>query len=119
MSNQLIAAIVLTCAAFSQPVRPPDARQIELDPARPREVVATLDGKDITAEEFQQLIIAMDPKAKEAARNSASEMLRYVGWLRRMGAEAEKARITRRQSVETPVGNGADSVAFKRSHPTA
>ena len=60
------------------------------DKIRPREVVATLDGKNITAEEFQQLIVAMDPKAREVARNSAPEMLRYVGWLRRMGAEAEK-----------------------------
>ncbi|MSV31900.1 MAG: hypothetical protein EXQ57_05205 [Bryobacterales bacterium] len=90
MKIRLAAAFLIVGGVFSQPIRPQESRQIEIDPSRPREVVATLDGQDITAEEFQQLIIAMDPKAKEAARNSAPEMLRYVGWLRRMGAEAEK-----------------------------
>ncbi len=90
MMIRLAAAIFIAAAASAQPVRPPDTRQIEIDPSRPREVVANLDGKDITAEEFQQLIVAMDPKTKEAAKNNAAEMLRLVGWLRRLGAEAEK-----------------------------
>ena len=90
MRIRLAAAFLLASGIFAQPLQPKEERQIQLDPSRPREVVATLDGKNITAEEFQQLIIAMDPKAKEVARNSAPEMLRYVGWLRRMGAEAEK-----------------------------
>ncbi len=90
MKIRLAAAFLIAGGVFSQPVLPREDRQIEIDPSRPREVVATLDGKDITAEEFQQLIVAMDPKAKEVARNSAPEMLRYVGWLRRMGVEAEK-----------------------------
>lgn len=90
MKLRVIFAIILAGSAFSQPVATQEVRQISIDPGRPREVVATLDGKPITAEEFQYLVVAMDPKAKEAARNSATEMLRYVGWLRRMGAEAEK-----------------------------
>jgi parvulin-like peptidyl-prolyl isomerase len=90
MRIRLAAAFLLVSGIFAQPIQPKEERQIQIDPSRPREVVATLDGKDITAEEFQQLIVAMDPKAKEVARNSAPEMLRYVGTLRRMGAEAEK-----------------------------
>jgi peptidyl-prolyl cis-trans isomerase C len=90
MKIRLAAAFLLAGGIFSQPIKIQEDRQIEIDPSRPREVVATLDGKDITAEEFQHLIVAMDPKAKEAAGNSAPEMLRYVGLLRRMGAEAEK-----------------------------
>ena len=69
---------------------PTGPRLIEIDPAKPREVVAKLDGQPVTAEEFQQLYVAMDAKAKEDTRNDAREILRYVGWLRRMGAEAEK-----------------------------
>ena len=90
MTIRFAAAILLASTAFSQPTLPRPGRMIELDPAKPRDVVATVDGKPVTAEEFQQLIVAMDPKAKEAARNDATEMLRYVGFLRRMGAEAEK-----------------------------
>jgi len=90
MKIRLVAVFLIAGGVFSQPIKPQEVRQIEIDPSRPREVVATLDGKDITAEEFQQLIVALDQKAKEAARNSAPEILRYVGWLRRMGAEAEK-----------------------------
>jgi parvulin-like peptidyl-prolyl isomerase len=90
MRNRFAAAFLLASGLFAQPLQPKEERQIQIDPSRPREVVATLDGKNITAEEFQQLIAAMDPKAKEVAKNSAPEMLRYVGWLRRMGAEAEK-----------------------------
>ena len=90
MTIRFAAAILLASTAFSQPTLPKQGRMIEIDPAKPRETVATLDGKPVTAEEFQQLIVAMDPKAKEAARNDATEMLRYVGFLRRMGAEAEK-----------------------------
>ncbi|MBL8239916.1 MAG: peptidylprolyl isomerase [Bryobacterales bacterium] len=99
MMIRLIAAILLAEGLFSQPTRIQDGRQIEIDPSRPREIVAKLDGQDITAEEFQQLIIAMDPKAKEAARNNAAEMLRYVGWLRRMGAEAEKRGLPSRNPL--------------------
>ncbi|MFN0106227.1 MAG: peptidylprolyl isomerase [Bryobacteraceae bacterium] len=99
MKIRFAAAILCAGGLFSQPVRPPDGRQIEIDPSRPREVVATLDGKDITAEEFQQLIVAMDPKAKEAAQNNAQEMLRYAGWLRRMGAEAEKRGLPGRNPL--------------------
>lgn len=86
--------------AQSQPVMPPEGRQIQIDPSRPREVVAKLDGQDVTAEEFQQLIIALDPKAKEAARNNATEMLRYVGFLRRMGAEAEKRGLAAKNPLK-------------------
>src|SRR5205809_169776 len=90
MQIRAVAAFLLAGAAFSQPITAQASRMIEIDPAKPREVVATLDGQQVTAEEFQQLIVAMDPKAKEAARNDAAELLRYVGWLRKMGAEAEK-----------------------------
>jgi peptidyl-prolyl cis-trans isomerase C len=90
MMIRLAAAILLAGGVFSQPVMPTGPRLIEIDPSKPREVVAKLDGQSITAEEFQQLYVAMDAKAKEAAKNDAREILRYVGWLRRMGAEAEK-----------------------------
>lgn len=97
---RLAAAIFLASGAFSQPTLPPSSRQIQIDPAKPREVVATLDGVPVTAEEFQQLIVAMDPKAKEATRNDAREMMRYVGFLRRMGAEAEKRGLPDRNPLK-------------------
>jgi len=99
MRFRFAAAFLLANGIFAQPLQPKEERQIQIDPSRPREVVATLDGKDITAEEFQYLIVAMDPKAKEVAKNSAPEMLRYIGWLRRMGAEAEKRGLTSQGSL--------------------
>jgi len=100
MKIRLAAAFLFACGVNSQPVRPPDERQIQIDPSRPREVVATLDGQNITAEEFQQLIIAMDPKAKEGTRSSAPEMLRYIGWLRRMGTEAQKRGLAEEKGLK-------------------
>ncbi len=101
MDIRFTVALLFCCGVFSQPVRMPDARTIELDPGRPKEVVAKLDGADVTAEEFQHLIVAMDPKAKDAAKNSAVEMLRYVGWLRRMGAEAERRGMPEKNPLRT------------------
>lgn len=100
MMFRVVAPLLAVFAVYSQPVIQPDVRQVQIDPAKPREVVATLDGQPVTAEEFQQLIVAMDPKAKEAARNNATEMLRYVGWLRRMGAEAEKRGLPARDPLK-------------------
>lgn len=79
---------MLAGGVFAQ--QPPSGRTIELDPARPKEVVAMVDGVSITAEEFQQLTVALDPKTREATRNNAVEVLRYYGWLRQMSNEAEK-----------------------------
>jgi hypothetical protein len=71
MMIRLAAAILLAGGVFSQPVMPTGPRLIEIDPSKPREVVAKLDGQSITAEEFQQLYVAMDAKAKEATKNDA------------------------------------------------
>jgi peptidyl-prolyl cis-trans isomerase C len=101
MDIRYLVALLFCCGAFSQPVRTPEGRIMELDPARPEEVVARLDGTSVSAGEFQYLIVAMDPKVKEATRNSALEMLRYVGWLRRMGAEAEKRGMPEKNPLRT------------------
>jgi parvulin-like peptidyl-prolyl isomerase len=89
MMIRFAPALLAAVSLFAQPVVQRESRRLELDPSRPEEVVATMDGKPVTGEEFQHLVVAMDAKAREAARNDAAEMLRYVGWLRRMGAEAE------------------------------
>jgi peptidyl-prolyl cis-trans isomerase C len=73
---------------------------IELESDNPNQIVAKLDGRPVTALEFQNLLVAMDPKARDAARNSAEEILRYVGWLRRMGAEAEKRGLADRNPLK-------------------
>ncbi|MBI2688318.1 MAG: peptidylprolyl isomerase [Acidobacteria bacterium] len=101
MKIRAVAAFLLAGGVFFQPIRAQVTRTIEIDPAKPREIVATLDGTPVTAEEFQQLIVAMDPKVKEATRNDAVEMLRYVGWLRRMGAEAEKRGLAAQNPLKT------------------
>jgi len=90
MRTFVAISALLAGGVFAQPVAPPVGRTIELDPARPKEVVAVVDGVSITAEEFQQLTVALDPKTREATRNNAVEVLRYYGWLRHMGQEAEK-----------------------------
>jgi peptidyl-prolyl cis-trans isomerase C len=101
MTIRIAVAALLAGGVFSQPTLPPSARTIEIDPSKPTEVVATLDGKDVTAQEFQQLVVAMDPKARDAVRNNATEILRYVGWLRRMGAEAEKRGLPSQILLQT------------------
>jgi peptidyl-prolyl cis-trans isomerase C len=100
MNLRWIAALLVAGGVYAQPVAPRDVRQIQIDPGNPGQIVAKLDGQDITAAEFQHLVVAMDQKAKEAARNNAAEMLRYVGWLRRMGAEAEKLGLPSRNPLQ-------------------
>lgn len=93
MGKSLVAAGLLAVSAWAQSGKP-----IEIDPAKPLEVIATVDGKPVTATEYQELLIAFDAKMRETIKNSGEETLRMVGWLRRMAAEAEKRGIH-----ETPV----------------
>lgn len=100
MTFRVMAGFLLAASVFSQPIKVPEVRQIAIDPSKPKEIVATLDGKPVTAEEFQLLVVAIDPKVKEAARNNAVELLRYVGWLRRMGAEAEARGLASKSPLD-------------------
>jgi len=93
MKIRLAAALLAVANAFSQPTAPGPPRSIEIDPNRPQDVVATVDGKPVTAEEYQHLILAVDPKLRDGARNDGREILKSIGWLRRMGAEAEKRQL--------------------------
>lgn len=88
MAKSIVAASALALAAWAQAGKP-----IVLDPSKPEEVVATLDGKPVTAAEYQELLVSLDAKMRETTKNSGEEALRLVGWMRRMAAEAEKRGV--------------------------
>jgi peptidyl-prolyl cis-trans isomerase C len=85
MGKNLVTAGLLAAVAFAQAGKP-----IEIDPSKPQEVIATVDGQPITAGEYQELLMGLDAKMREATKNSGAETLRAIGWLRRMASEAEK-----------------------------
>jgi parvulin-like peptidyl-prolyl isomerase len=98
--RQFLAAL-FAAAALAQAPPPPAAQILNLDPEKPDQVVARLDGQPVTAADYQEFILALDPKAREAARNNGVEMLRYYGWLRRMGALAEERKLHTREPLRT------------------
>ena len=79
------AYALLVTAAWAQAGKP-----IEIDPSKPQEVIATVDGNPVTSAEYQEMLIAFDAKMRETIKNSGEETLRLIGYLRRMAAEAEK-----------------------------
>lgn len=103
MKIRLAAAILAATSAFSQPTLPAPPQPLTLDPTRPQDVVATVDGRPVTGEEYQFLAVSIDPKTKEAARNDAREILKYVGWLRRMGAEADRRGLTAKNPLKLQI----------------
>lgn len=104
MILRLFSVGILALAAFGQslvtPNTAPAPQLLDLDPSKPEAVIAKLDGKPITAAEYQEFIVSLDPKAQEAARNNGVEMLRFVGWLRRMGQLAEERGLHKKQPLE-------------------
>lgn len=101
MRNRIFAALLLTTGAFGQPLRTPATGPIEIDPTKPKEVVARLDGKDVTAEEFQQIVVSLDTKTREATANNPEEILRYQGWLNRISAESERRGLAGKEPLRT------------------
>jgi len=94
--KRLLAALVFAAACGAQ-----GARRLEIDPAKPNEVIATLNGAPVTAAEYQELLVAMDPKMRESVMNDGAETLRLIGWLRAMAAEAGRRGLTVQEPLRT------------------
>lgn len=84
-SQLLILAAVLS----AQPLRQ-DTPKIEIDPDRPNDVIAIVDGKPFTQMELQYLMVTMTKQQQDAVRSDPAEALRMYGWLKKLAGMAEK-----------------------------
>lgn len=64
--------------------------KIVIDPDKPNEVIATVDGKPFTQMELQMLLVTMTKAQQDAVRSNPVEALRMYGWLKKMATLAEK-----------------------------
>jgi parvulin-like peptidyl-prolyl isomerase len=67
----------------------PDPK-IVIDPDKPNEVIATVDGQPYTQMELQLLLVTMSKTQQDAVRSNPVEALRMHGWLKKMAKLAEK-----------------------------
>lgn len=63
---------------------------IVIDPDKPNEVIATVDGKVFTQMDLQLLLVTMSKAQQDAVRSNPVEALRMYGWLKKMAGMAEK-----------------------------
>lgn len=59
----------------------------------PTDVVATVDGRKVTAGELQTILRQLAPQVQQQALQNREELLRQLGFIRRLAGDAEKAKL--------------------------
>lgn len=80
---------VFSALVLGQRLPPPEPK-IVIDPDKPNEVIAIVDGKPFTQMELQMLLVTMTTAQRDAVRSNPVEALRMYGWLKKMANLAEK-----------------------------
>jgi len=83
---------MLSGLLFAQRLPGPEPT-IVIDPDKPNEVIATVDGKVFTQMDLQLLLVTMSKAQQDAVRSNPVEALRMYGWLKKMAGMAEKAGL--------------------------
>ncbi len=84
--------LMLSGLLFAQRLPGPEPT-IVIDPDKPNEVIATVDGKVFTQMDLQLLLVTMSKAQQDAVRSNPVEALRMYGWLKKMAGMAEKAGL--------------------------
>ncbi len=77
---------------FAQRLPAPEPK-ILIDPDKPTEVIAMVDGKAFTQMDLQLLLVTMSKAQQDSVKSNPVEALRMYGWLKKMAAMAEKAGL--------------------------
>lgn len=85
----VFAVFVFSALIWGQRLPAPEPK-IVIDPDKPNEVIATVDGKPFTQMELQMLLVTMSKAQQDAVRSNPVEALRMYGWLKKMANLAEK-----------------------------
>jgi peptidyl-prolyl cis-trans isomerase C len=83
---------LLTTFLYAQKM-PAPAPTIVIDPDKPDQVIATVDGKPFTQLDLQYLLVTMSKQQQDAVKSNPVEALRMYGWLKKMAALAEKENL--------------------------
>lgn len=96
----MISGLVL-----AQQMPAPDPK-IVIDPDKPDEVIATVDGKPFTQLDLQLLLVTMSKTQQDAVRSNPVEALRMYGWLKKMAELAEKEGLHKESPYEQRIEMG-------------
>ncbi len=93
MQSRVMSVLLTAAALWSQtpPAGSPAAPQPEV--LKPETVVATVDGKPVTAAELQGLFRTVGPQVQQNAAKDPSAFLRQYAMLKRLSALAEKDQL--------------------------
>ncbi len=81
--------LIFSGLILAQRLSAPDPK-IVIDPDKPTELIATVDGQPFTQMDLQLLLITMSKAQQDAVRSNPVEALRMYGWLKKMAKMAEK-----------------------------
>lgn len=88
---------------LAQRLPDPDPK-IVINPDKPNEVIATVDGKPFTQRDLQMLLVTMTKAQQDAVRNDPVTALQTQGWLKKLAGLAEKEGLDKedpfRQRIE-------------------
>ena len=91
----LFSSTLLSAALFAQ------GPAITMNPDRPTDVIAIVNGKPLTQAEYLQLYLSMDSKTQEALKTNPTEYLKYYGFLDKLAGMAEKEKLQDREPFKT------------------
>ena len=87
--RSVFPVFLVSSLLWAQRLPAPDPK-IVIDPDKPNEVIATVDGQPYTQMDLQLLLVTMSKTQQDAVRSNPVEALRMHGWLKKMAKLAEK-----------------------------
>lgn len=86
---------ILCSSLLAQPLNTP-APKIEIDPEKPDEIIAHVDGEPISHRKMGEILVTLSPQQQDAVRNNPVEALRMYGWMRRLSKMADEQKLAER-----------------------
>jgi parvulin-like peptidyl-prolyl isomerase len=97
--------LILSTVIFAQQLPAPDPK-IVIDPEKPDQVIATVDGQPFTQLDLQLLMVTMNKTQQDAVRSNPVEALRMYGWLKKMAQLAEKEGLHKESPYQQRIEMG-------------